>query len=59
MKADFIILDTNPFDAFFSKNDKKYSARKPKVVATYMEGRCVFGCEDEERRDDSLMKDEL
>lgn len=46
LRADFVVLDRSPFEGLGVDGGEGFGAGMPRVVKTYMDGGCVFGCDD-------------
>jgi predicted amidohydrolase YtcJ len=45
LRGDFIVLDRSPFEGMDEYGGGGFAAGLPRVVKTYVDGKCVFGCD--------------
>jgi predicted amidohydrolase YtcJ len=45
LRGDFIVLDRSPFEGMDEYGGGGFGAGLPQVVKTYVDGRCVYGCD--------------
>ncbi|WIA21836.1 hypothetical protein OEZ85_004212 [Tetradesmus obliquus] len=46
LRGDFVVLDRSPFEGMDEDGGGGFAAGVPRVVKTYVDGRCAFGCDD-------------
>ncbi|WIA42290.1 hypothetical protein OEZ86_008304 [Tetradesmus obliquus] len=46
LRDDFVVLDRSPFEGMDEDGGGGFAAGVPRVVKTYVDGRCAFGCDD-------------
>jgi predicted amidohydrolase YtcJ len=46
LRGDFIVLDRSPFEGLDELSGGGFAAGMPRVLKTYVDGKCVHGCDD-------------